>query len=173
MVTRFIKLVATIAKKKGPHGKAQMELKKAVGKVSKLKKRKRIGRRTGTKKKRQQRDIIKVTASDEDVVGKLLYFNFQTYEANSDLKKINKGASEVVEVTDYNIHDYKNSGQFMIILDEGNEYSFVCAKVSKTQANECIGGIKGLNNIRKLFDLMKKVKPNQKRGSKTKGLSKS
>ena len=150
-----------------------MEIKKAVAKSSKLKKRKKIGRRTGTKKNRQQRDVVKLTASDEDVVGKLLYFDFKTHEANSVFEKINKDASEIVEVSDFNIFDCKSNDRSMVFLDEGDDDTFICAKLSKTQANECMGGIRGLNIIRTSFDLMKKIKPNQDRGKKTMGLSNS
>ena len=173
MVTRFVELAATKGKKKGPHGAAQVEIKKAVATSNKLKKRKKIGRRTGTKKNRQQRDVVKLIASDEDVVGKLLYFNFQTDVANSVFQKFNKNASDVVEVSDFNIYDCKSNDRSMVFLDQGNDDNFICAKLSKNQANECMGGIGALNTIRKSFNLMKKLKPNQDRGKKTKGLSKS
>ena len=164
----------TKTKKIGPHTAAQLSISKKVQKSTHLQKRKRMGRRTGNKKyRRQMRDVHMVHKSGQDVVAKLLYYDWGTDTAETVKQSICTKKFDVIDVSNYKIIDSLCSTRHTVVLDGDEGNNFIFAKIAKTQCNECFGGKKGLNMIRKSFTLMKKVKPNQRRGKKTSGLSSS
>ena len=164
----------TKTKKIGPHTRAQISISKKVQNSTHLQKRKRMGRRKGHKKdRRQMRDIHMVHKVGQDVVGKLLYYDWGTDTAETVKQFISTKKLDVIDVSNYNIIDSLCSTRHTVVLDGDEGNNFIFAKIAKTQCNECFGGKKGLNMIRKSFTSMKKVKPNQHRGKKTSGLSSS
>ena len=164
MVTSFITIAKPKYKNNGPHGRAHYSILNALQKSSSLKSRKAIGRRIGTKRKRQQRDVHVVKRAGPDVNCKYLHCKWDTKEANEVLDSINSVKSDVVDVSDYKIIKDSSMSRHTVVLDGDDRNNFIFAKIAKTQSNECMGGRKGLNKVRKSLSTMKKMKPNQKRG---------
>ena len=174
MATNFMnKATPTKSKKKeGPYSKAQLSIFNAVSKSTRLKTRKAIGRRTGNKKKPQKRVVHVVNKSGPDIVGKLLYYNSGTkLSEKHDQICQTEHQLDVVNVSDYTVIDNSCPSHHTVVLDGDDGHNFIFAKVAKSQCNECLGGRKGLNRIRQSFALMKKVKPNQRRGKKATSIS--
>ena len=62
--------------------------------------------------------MLKVSVSGEDVVGKLLFVDFETEQSNTGFKRCNKVSPDVVDVSKYEIIHCKSSGWSLIILDK-------------------------------------------------------
>ena len=73
MVSRFVSNSKPKNKKNGPHGRAHLSISKAVQQSSSLKSRKAMGRRIGTKRNRQKRDVHIVHKAGPDIIGKFFY----------------------------------------------------------------------------------------------------
>ena len=98
MVTNFVLKAATQTKKKGPHRRAQLFISKAVLQSSSLKLCKAIGRRTGSKWKQQKQDGHVVNREGPDVIGKSLYYNWETETAQQVKESFNVNNWDVVNV---------------------------------------------------------------------------
>ena len=179
MVTHFVARAATKSKVKGPHGKAQQSIKEYIKETahSELQKRRRLGHRTGKHSNRQQRDVHKLSRTGPDVVGKLMFYDWAKNEgevlSNDVFKSFNAQSSDIFDISSFQIFDCASDSRHCVVIDGENEEEFICAKVACEQAKECMGGKRGLNTIRRSIGLMKKIKPNQSRGKKTKGINTS
>ena len=173
MVTNFVEASKPKSKKIGPHFKAYQYISNAVSQSQSLKKRKQIGRRTGSKGTRQKRDIHIIRRSGSDIVGTFLYYNWGN-KSSLELKlSINKDNTNELDISTFTVIDNVSPNRHTVVLDGDNSNEFIFTKVTRTQCNECLGGRQGLNKIRDSFQKMKQLKPNQSRGHKTMGLSTS
>ena len=135
-----------------------------------------MGRRIGTKRNSQKRDVHVVHRAGPDVTGKFFYHEWEDSKIDSqDIKQVplNSNGCDVIDVSTYKIVNTACISCHAVVLDEDDNNNFIFAKVAKTQSNECMGGRKGLNKIRKSFYTMKKIKPNQRRGKNAMALSTS
>ena len=141
---------------------------------SSLKSRKAIGRRLGKKRNRQKRDVHVVKSAGPDFSGKFLYYEWDSKIAAQEIMfPLNSNRCEMIDVSKFKVINTSCISRHAVVLDGENNNNFIFAKVAKTQSNECMGGRKGLNKIRRSFPTMKKIKPNQRRGKNAMALSSS
>ena len=183
MVTNFIQLAATKSKT-GPWGRAQLSIARSVrGKGRKYTKRRAVHRRvrkprSATEKERQGRTIHKLNRKVplETVYRKYLFYNWGDGDCSKDevCKKFKISASDIVDISHYQIIDSSSTKHAVCIEDNGgDDITFICGKIDTTQANEVTRGRKGYNEIRTSIELLKKSKDNQSRGKDTSGVNTS
>ena len=183
MVTNFIELAATKSKT-GPWGRAQLSIARSVrGKGSKYTKRRAVHRRvrkprSATEKERQGRTTYKLNRKvpNETVYRKYLFYNWGEGDCSKDevCKKFKISASDIVDISHYQIIDSSSIKHAVCIEDNGgDDITFICGKIDTTQAKEVIRGKKGYNEIRTSIELLKKSKDDQSRGKETSGVNTS
>ena len=159
-------------KRSGPLGLAQKRIHRAVTTNQKLSKRAAFGRRTKKHRSRQKRDNHNVLPiGSEDVVkGKYCYFNWQTKESNDVFKLFNCDPTQVVDVSTWQVIDCASPSRHAVVRDSVSK-DVVCAKVAFNQAAECMGGRKGLNEIRNSLNLLRRATNKQKRSKERSGMN--
>ena len=182
MVSFFLAKSKPKNAKSGPHGRAHSSISKAVMHSQGLKFRKSIGRqidrRSSRRRIRQQRDVHVLNPIGPDLKGKFFYHEWNDVLSPSDQDGkrslfSNIDESDRMNLSSFTIIDNKADHRHSLFLDGANNNNFIAAKVAKLQANECLGGRRGLNKIRESFSLMKRLKPNQSRGKNSSGVSSS
>ena len=175
MVSRFVSNSKPKNKKNGPYGRAHLSISKAVQQSSSLKSRKAMGRRIGTKRNRQKRDVHIIHKAGPDIIGKFFYYQWDVSKIAGQEIMVTPDSNrcDVIDVSKFKVINTSCISRNAVVLDGDDNNNFIFAKLAKIQSNECMGGRKGLNKIRRSFSTMKKIKPNQRRGKNAMALSSS